>query len=80
MAIKNWKKQDVILTLQMKIGHREMVITREHHFHQVSFLNVTGRFNQLQDVVGACVMFEQQNLVINPVEATLWELQQTEKP
>lgn len=55
------------------------LLTRKHHLHQISLLNVTGPFNQLQDVVGGCVMLEQQNLVINAIEAALRELEHTEK-
>lgn len=51
------------------------LLTREHHLHQISLLNVTGAFNQLQDVVGGRVVLEQQNLVIYAVEAALWELE-----
>ena len=53
---------------------RRRFLTREHDLHQISLLNVTGIFNQLQDVVGGCVMLKQKNLVIDAVEAALWEL------
>lgn len=56
------------------------LLTRKHHLHQIPLLNVTGAFDQLQDVVAGCVVLEQQNLVIHAVEATLWELENTEKP
>lgn len=49
-------------------------LTREHHLHQISLLDVTGTSDKLQDVVGWGVMFEQQNLVIDAVKAALWEL------
>lgn len=55
-------------------------LTREHHLHQVSLLDVTGTFHKLQDVVGGGVMFEQQNLVVDAVKAAFWELRtQTER-
>jgi len=50
-------------------------LTREHHLHQISLLDVAGAVDQLQDVVGGGVVLEQQNLVINTVEAALWELE-----
>lgn len=49
-------------------------LTREHHLHQISLLDVTGTSDKLQDVVGWGVMFEQQNLVIDAIKAALWEL------
>lgn len=49
-------------------------LTREHHLHQVSLLDVTGTFHKLQNVVGGGVMFEQQNLVVDAVKAAFWEL------
>lgn len=58
----------------MRRGGEEL-LTREHHLHQISLLNVAGVFNQLKDVVGRCVVFEQKNLVIDAVEATLRELE-----
>lgn len=54
-------------------------LTGEHHLHQITVLNVAGTFNQLQDVVGGRVMFEQQNLVIDAIEAALWELDNAKK-
>lgn len=50
------------------------LLTREHHLHQISLLDVTGTFDKLQDVVGGCVVFEQQNLVIDAIKAALREL------
>lgn len=50
-------------------------LTREHHLHQIALLDVTGTFHKLQDVVGGGVMFEQQNLVIDAIEAAFWELE-----
>lgn len=49
-------------------------LTREHHLHQISLLDVTSTSDKLQDVVGGGVMFEQQNLVVDAVKAALWEL------
>lgn len=59
----------------MQDRQETLLLTREHHLHQISLLNVAGTFNQLQDVVGGRVMFEQQNLVINTIKATFWELE-----
>lgn len=54
-------------------------LTREHHLHQISLLDVTGTFDKLQDVVGGRVVFEQQNLVIDAIKAALGELQRQRK-
>ena len=54
-------------------------VTRQHDFHQVSFLDLGGRTQQLQDVLGRLLMTEQQDLVVHPIEDTLGDLADTEE-
>lgn len=56
-----------------------VMVTRQHHFHQVSFLDLRGRSQQLQDVLGRLVVTEQQDLVVHPVEHTLRDLTDTQR-
>lgn len=49
-------------------------LTRQYHLHQVALLDVSGGANQLQEVGRRGVMFEEQDLVVKAVEATLGEL------
>lgn len=55
------------------------MFTWENHLHQVSLQDVAGIFNQLEDVVCRRVVFEQKNLVVDAVEAALWELEDKTK-
>lgn len=52
----------------------EELCTREHHLHQVPFLDLFCRGQTLQDVVRAQVMAEQQDLLIHPKKPTFREL------
>lgn len=49
-------------------------LTRQHHLHQVALLDVSRGAHQLQEVSGRGVMFEEQDLVVKAIEATLGEL------
>lgn len=58
-----------------KEKRREEKLTWEHHLHQISLLDVAGIFHQLEDVVCRCVVFEQKDLIVDAIEAALWELE-----
>lgn len=49
-------------------------LTRQHHLHQVALLDVSNGAHQLQEVGRRGVMFEEEDLVVKTVEATLGEL------
>lgn len=76
VTVGNTTQSRVVRVRYRGVMHRDgsSSLTREHHLHQISLLDVTGTFDKLQNVVGGGVVFEQQNLVIDPVKATLWEL------
>lgn len=52
------------------------VHTGEHHLNKVSFVNVFGGGQPLEDVLVVQVVAEKQDLVVHAEEAALWELQE----
>lgn len=74
-----WKHLQKLLPVCMLLLWRSTTVTGQHDFHQVSFLDLRGRSQQLQDVLGRLVVTEQQDLVVHPVEHTLGDLTDTQR-
>lgn len=53
--------------------------TGQNNLHQVPLLDIRHCLDQLQDVIAAGVVLEEEDLVIDPIKATFRKLDKTKK-